>query len=90
MADVLESGSVLEVMGHHGMLRRCVRCSWRRTADVFLILVAGSCVLAHEVLGTLVLVCAAILWELVTILVPICWQSAYILIPSDGLIDITR
>ena len=62
VADVLEL-RVLHVMGHHGVLGRRVRV-WGEAAFFVAIVVVVAILLAHEVLGALVLVCAAILGDL--------------------------
>ena len=64
MTDVLEGLRVLHVVRHQAMLLwRGVRVAWRR-AIVVLIFVVVAVLLAHEILRTLVFVCAAILRDL--------------------------
>jgi hypothetical protein len=62
MSYVLEL-RVLHVMGHHRVLGRGVRVS-RQGALFVLLIVVVAVLLAHKVLWTLVLVCAAILRDL--------------------------
>ena len=62
MPDVLERGVVLEVVTHHSVLRWGVGVPWRRAHDLLAIVVfVVQILLAHEVLGTFVLMRAAIL-----------------------------
>jgi hypothetical protein len=63
VADVLVGLRVLQVVRHHGMLRRGVRVA-RRSALVVVVVLIVAVLLAHEVLGPLVLVRAAILRDL--------------------------
>lgn len=76
MADVLKL-RMLHVMGYHGMLGWSVRVLGEGTVFVFIVVVVAAVLLAHEVLGTLVFVCAAILGDL---LVP--WRLAHLSIPG--------
>jgi hypothetical protein len=54
VVDVLESGLVLQVLTHHGMLRRAVGCVRSSIADV-LVIVIVHVLLSHEILWPLVL-----------------------------------
>lgn len=62
VSDVLEGGIVLEMVAHHGMLGRCVGVAARGRAHylVAILVLIVHVLLAHEVLGSLVLVGAAI------------------------------
>lgn len=62
MSDVLELG-MLHMMGHHGVVGGRVRV-WGKGGVFVVIIVVVAVLLAHEVLGALVLVCAAILGNL--------------------------
>ena len=64
MTDVLEGLCVLHVVRHQAMLLWWgVRIAWRRAVLIFVVVVVDV-FLAHEVLGALVFVCAAILRNL--------------------------
>lgn len=72
MADVLESGLVLQVMGHHGVLLwGCVRIARRGSHCVLVVLVVVDILFAHEIFGPFVLMSATI-----------------ILISTNGLVDV--
>jgi hypothetical protein len=77
MSYVLEL-RVLHVMGHHRVLGRGVRVS-RQGGLFVLLIVVVAVLLAHKVLWTLVLVCAAILRDLS---VSFCFSAA--LNPGSG------
>lgn len=93
MSDVLELG-VLHMRGDHAMFRRSVRVA-RKAAFFVVIVVIVAVLLAHKVLGALVLVCAAILRDL-----SVSWYFsaalsggngvAYILVPANGLANVAR
>jgi hypothetical protein len=66
MSHVLVWSLVLQVMAHHGVLWGSVRVSHGRGAHVLvLVILVVHLALAHEVLGTLVLVGSAILEKVV-------------------------
>jgi len=63
VADVLEGLGVLQMVRHHTVLGRGVRVSCDGALFILVVLVVAV-LLAHKVLGALVLVCAAILRDL--------------------------
>lgn len=63
MSDVLEGLGMLQMMRHHAMLWWGVRVARYSILIVFIVVIVGV-LLAHEVLGPLVLVCSAILRDL--------------------------
>jgi hypothetical protein len=63
MSDVLESLGVLQMVRHDTVLWRSMRVAWNGIL-IFVVVFVVSVLLAHEVLGALVLVCAAILRDL--------------------------
>jgi hypothetical protein len=95
VADVLVGLRVLEMVRHHTVLGRGVRVPWCSGALVVLVLVIVAVLLAHKVLGALVLVCAAILRDLsvsCSFSATLCprIRGAYILVPANGLVDVAR
>jgi hypothetical protein len=90
MSDVLEA-CVLQVVRHHGMLWRGVRLARHAALFVVVVFIVGV-LLAHKVLGALVLMCAAILRDLSAM--PFSARlslhnvSAYILVAANGLVDV--
>jgi hypothetical protein len=93
MADVLEGLRVLQVVRHHGMVRRGVRIA-RRRALLVLVVFLIAVLLVHKVLGPLVFVGSAILRDLSARGSFSAAQSrngdAYILVPANRLIDVAR
>jgi hypothetical protein len=94
MPDVLVCLGMLQMMRHHSVLWRGVRVSWD-SALVILVVFIIAVLFAHEVLRTLVLVCAAILRDLsvscsfsATLNPGI--RDAYILIAANGVVDVAR
>jgi hypothetical protein len=94
VSNVLVGRGVLQVVWHHGMLGRGVRVA-RSSALVVVVVFIVAVLLAHEVLGPLVLMRAAILRDLSA---PCSFSAAlnrgtgcaYILVPANGLVDVAR
>lgn len=62
MSHVLVGGIVLQGVSHHGVLGRGMRVAWGRASQhgaLFVVVVVVHVLLAHEVLGPLVLMWAA-------------------------------
>jgi hypothetical protein len=94
VSDVLVGLRVLEMVRHHTVLGRGVRVA-RCSALLVLVVFIVAVLLAHKVLGALVLVCAAILRDLsvsCSFSATLCprIRGAYILVPANGLVDVAR
>jgi hypothetical protein len=87
---VLERRIGLKVVAHHGMFGRSMRVPRRRPHQLLAVFVLVVHVfLAHEVLGTLVLMCAAILYSVSVVLSALSNEvEAYILVSANGLVNI--
>jgi hypothetical protein len=93
VSDVLEGLRMLQVVRHQGVLGRGVRVA-RCSALVVVVFIVVAVLLAHKVLGALVLVRAAILRDLSArssfSAALLDGRSAYILVPANGLVDVAR